>query len=75
MRVVPAGEFKTHCLSILDDVFRHKDIVVVTKHKKPVVTISPYQNDPDSESNPLKDSITFEDDIISPIADGWDALK
>jgi antitoxin (DNA-binding transcriptional repressor) of toxin-antitoxin stability system len=75
VKTVPAGEFKTHCLSILDDVFRRKEVVIVTKHKKPVAKITPYQSASVSEPNPLKDSITFEKDIVSPISDTWDALK
>jgi|GEM_PF-3521212 len=30
---------------------------------------------PSGASNPLKDSVTFEHDILSPIGDDWDAAR
>ena len=44
-RTVPAGEFKTHCLRLMDEVNETGEEIVVTKHRKPVVRITPYEED------------------------------
>lgn len=69
MRYVPAGEFKIHCLSILDNVAKRRETVVVTKHRKPVATIQPFEESGEPFVNPLKGSVIFEEDIIAPIDD------
>lgn len=71
MKTVPAAEFKTHCLALLNEVAEHHETVIVTKHGRPVARVLPYITDP--THNPLKDSILFETDLISPIDETWDA--
>ena len=44
-RTVPAGEFKTHCLRLMDEVSETGEEIVVTKHSKPVVRITPYREE------------------------------
>ena len=66
MKTVPAGQFKTHCLSLLNEVAQTHETVVVTKYGKPVAQVIPYTSDSESE-NPLKDSIVFEDNLVDPI--------
>ncbi|MDH3599315.1 MAG: type II toxin-antitoxin system Phd/YefM family antitoxin [Candidatus Tectomicrobia bacterium] len=70
MKTVPAAEFKTHCLALLKEVAEHHETVIVTKHGRPVARILPYITD--ATHNPLKDSIVFETDLISPIDETWD---
>lgn len=41
MKQIPAGEFKTHCLTVMDEVQATGQPVVVTKHGKPVVKLVP----------------------------------
>jgi len=71
MKIVPAAEFKMHCLALLNEVAEHHETVIVTKHGRPVARVLPYITD--STHNPLKDSILFETDLISPIDETWDA--
>ncbi len=71
MKTVPAAEFKTRCLALLNEVAEHHETVIVTKHGRPVARILPYATD--AVPNPLKDSILFETDLISPIDEAWDA--
>ena len=44
-RSVPAGEFKAHCLRLMDDVQETGTAIVVTKHRRPVVRVSPFRDD------------------------------
>lgn len=71
MKTIPAAEFKTHCLALLNEVAEHHETVIVTKHGRPVARVLPYTTD--STHNLLKDSILFETDLISPIDETWDA--
>jgi len=71
-RTVPAGEFKAKCLKILDQVAEKHEIVVVTKRGKPVAQVVPLDHDVDVD---LRGSVTFLDDIITPIGEPWDAAK
>jgi prevent-host-death family protein len=45
MQKIPAAEFKSHCLAVMDRVAQSGRPVVVTKHGKPVVQILPAESD------------------------------
>ena len=38
---MPAGQFKTHCLSVIDEVYNRGEEVVITKHGKPMARLIP----------------------------------
>ncbi len=44
-RTVPAGEFKTNCLRLMDEVHETGAPIVVTKHRRPVVRVSPFREE------------------------------
>jgi prevent-host-death family protein len=67
---VPAGEFKTHCLRLLDEVERTGVSFVVTKRGRPVARITPVAC---KGSVSLAGSILEEGDLISPIGEAWDS--
>ena len=71
MKTVPAAEFKAHCLSLLETVRKTSRSLVVTKHGKPVVCVQPYVPPRRARRRPLKGSILFEKDLISPIDAEW----
>jgi prevent-host-death family protein len=73
MKTIPAGQFKTHCLSLLDEVARSRLPILVTKHGKPVATIHPLAPAPGTSRNPLKGSIVSETDIVSRLGEAWEA--
>jgi len=75
MKKIPAGKFKSQCLSILKEVAEKHEIIIVTKHGKPLVKVIPYSNSETVKKNPLKDSILFEKDIVAPIEVEWEATK
>lgn len=45
MRKIPAAQFKSQCLAVMDQVAETGRPVVVTKHGKPVVQIVPVVSD------------------------------
>lgn len=72
MKTVSATEFKRNCLALLSEVTNNREILVVTRHGKPIVRVVPYAEE--QEENPLKDSVAFETDLIEPIDEAWDVL-
>jgi len=72
-KTVPATEFKTHCLALLEEVRATRQPLLVTRHGKPVVEISPYVPKNAARVNPLKGSIVSQDDLISPLEENWDS--
>jgi prevent-host-death family protein len=67
-----AGEFKSKCLSVLDEVASSKREVVITKRGRPVARLVPLE--PVSQ-DALAGLIVYEGDIVSPVDVPWDAAK
>lgn len=70
---IPAGEFKSKCLKIMDEVKLHHRTIVITKHGKPIAKLIPFEETPISLFGVMKDSIKIQGDIVSPIDEHWDA--
>jgi len=45
MQRIPAAQFKSQCLAVMEQVAQSRRHVVVTKHGKPVVQIIPVESD------------------------------
>ena len=78
MKQLKATEFKTNCLSILDEVSKHGVSFEILKRGKLVARIIPARES--SEEFPqanLKDSIKILGDIISPVMspEEWESLR
>ena len=71
-RSIPAGEFKSRCLALLDEVHDSGQELVVTKRGRPVARVVPVV---ESAPRPLAGSIIREGDLVSPIDEGWDAER
>jgi len=69
---IPAGEFKTHCLRLLEEVARTGSSFVVTKRGRPVARVTPVAG---KEPASLAGSILEEGDLISPIGETWDSER
>jgi prevent-host-death family protein len=65
---IPAGEFKARCLALLDRVAETGEELVVTKRGRPVARLLPVEPPP-----PLRGSVVWEGDLISPIEEDWAA--
>lgn len=73
MKTIPSGQFKTHCFSLLKEVAQNREALIITKHGKPIARVLPIADT--SGENPLKNSIVFENDIVEPIGESWEAEK
>jgi prevent-host-death family protein len=66
MKTIAAGKFKAHCLSLMDDVQRTRETVVITKRGKPVAKLVPVPAAKDDFIGRLKGMIRIVGDIESP---------
>jgi prevent-host-death family protein len=74
MKALSVSEFKSTCLAVLEDVNKLKKRVIITKWGKPIAEVIPY--DPIKKDIPLKDTVKFMGDIISPVAEeDWEVLN
>lgn len=73
---IGAGEFKAKCLSLLDQVEKTRQEIVVTKRGRPVAKVVPIEEEKPQIWGRMKGTIKFCGDIVSPIEDaGWDEVE
>ena len=77
MKKMPAGAFKTHCLTVMDEVQAKRQPVIITKHGKPVAKLVPADENTDKIYNFLEGKGTIVGDIVSPVisSDDWGDLS
>ena len=76
-RAVPAGEFRTNCLRLMDEVQETGAVIVVTKHRRPVVRVIPFREQPPRLVGSCKGQLRIIGDIDSEPAipaEDWDML-
>lgn len=70
---IGAGEFKAHCLQLMDEVAEQRSEIVITKHGKPVAKLIPAEADVPDSFGALRGTITYHDgDLVSPDHEAWD---
>jgi prevent-host-death family protein len=74
-RMIQAGKFKAECLKIMDEVQKTKRSIVITKHNRPVVKLTPIEEDNKSLFGKMKGSAHIKGDLIQPIGEDWDACS
>ncbi len=74
-RTIKASEFKAKCLSLMDEVARSGESLVITKNGKPVAELKPYGAEKKNLFGIWKDAVVVTGDIVSPIDVEWDAMK
>jgi len=74
MKTMPASEFKTHCLSLLDEVLESGEEILILKRGKPIARVLPYLRPELSPQATLLGTMRAMDDLIEPplAADVWD---
>jgi len=73
MKMISMNEFQRAYSTLLQEVIRLREPIVITQQEQPVVCISPYFPEPfNKNDNPLRNSIVFETDIVAPIGDTWE---
>lgn len=78
VRSMAAGEFKTHCLRVMDQVQREREAVIITKKGRPVAKLVPIEGDASrSVFGCLAEDFEIVGDIVSPIfaTKDWEATK
>ncbi len=72
MTQLPASQFKTRCLALLDEVERTRVPIVVTKRGRPVAKLVPLDDVPVPG---LLGSVSYdsEEDLLAPVDEPWDA--
>ena len=74
MDSLTVSKFKATCLAVVERVAKSKQRVIITKRGKPIAEVIPYEEE--TAPVPLKDTVAFLGDIISPVAtEDWEALK
>jgi prevent-host-death family protein len=71
---VAAGEFKSKCLKLLDQVAEKRETLVITKHGRPVAQVVPMPAEQEL-FGAMRGSGTIVGDIISPLENEWEVLK
>ena len=71
-REIPAGEFKTHCLRLLDEVAQTGEEIFVTKRGKVVAKVGPAE---EFDWRSLRGSVIYHGDIVEPLDDEWEIEK
>jgi len=78
MKQVAAAEFKAKCLAILDEVYKTKRPVQVTRRGKPLAEVNPPTASPVADwMGSMKGKMEIVGDIISPATDPeeWEVLR
>jgi prevent-host-death family protein len=74
MDTLSVSKFKAICLAVVEEVAKTKQGVIITKRGKPIAELIPYEEG--TEPVPLKDTVAFMGDIMSPVApEDWEALR
>lgn len=77
MKQMPAGEFKARCLTVMEDVNKTREAVLITKRGRPVAKLVPADRAERDFLGRLEGRIRITGDIESPIeaAEAWEALR
>jgi prevent-host-death family protein len=72
--IVPAGEFKSRCLKLLDEVAAKRQTLVVTKRGRPVALVTPVPQEGDFVGSMRKTGEIL-GDIVSPPDVEWESMR
>ena len=77
MKTMPAGEFKTNCLAVMDEVKTKRETVLITKHGQPVAKLVPVNTDHDEIFGFFSGNGSINGDVVSPVLspNEWGNLK
>jgi prevent-host-death family protein len=73
MLQLSAGEFKTHCLKLMDLAQKKGETVIITKRGVPVAKLVPFEEPPTPIFGFMAGSLEIKGDIMQPIDKVWDA--
>jgi prevent-host-death family protein len=67
MKTMAAGEFKVHCLKVMDEVQSKRQAVLITKRGKPVAKLVPVEKEKDDIFGFMKGKVKVLGDVVSPV--------
>jgi prevent-host-death family protein len=67
MKTLPAGEFKARCLTVMEEVRKNREPVLITKRGKPVAKLVPADKAREELIGRLEGIVSINGDIESPI--------
>ncbi len=70
---IGAGEFKTHCLKLIDRVNQTKSPITITKHGKPMARLVPVEEEDYSLFGCLANTVIIQGDIVEGTGEVWNA--
>jgi prevent-host-death family protein len=69
---IGAGQFKTHCLKLIDEVAQTKRPIIVTKHGQPIAQLVPIEDKNYSLFGCQANTIAIAEAIIEGIGETWE---
>jgi prevent-host-death family protein len=66
VKKMAAGQFKVHCLAVMDEVQAKKESVLITKHGKPVAKLVPVSGEKDDIYGFMAGKGMIIGDVVSP---------
>lgn len=73
MRTISAAEFKSRCLTLMDDVNSTRETLVITKRGKPVAKLVPAGKEPPEFIGRLKGVIEIVGDLDPDPPEAWES--
>lgn len=73
MQTISISEFKAKCLGLLQQVSEENEVLIVTKHGKPIAEVRPCPKDLETALQRFRGSVTYSGDLISPLDEKWEA--
>ncbi|HQS84859.1 MAG TPA: type II toxin-antitoxin system Phd/YefM family antitoxin [Alphaproteobacteria bacterium] len=73
MLQMSAGEFKTHCLRLMDLAQKKGESVIIIKRGVRVAKLVPYEDSPISIFGRMAGPLEINGDIIQSVEEKWDA--
>lgn len=69
---IAAGEFKAKCLKLMDEVHKHHEDIIITKHGKPVAKLTAIgEETPSPLFGFMKNTVSVTGNIVDPINEKW----
>ncbi|MBI5447554.1 MAG: type II toxin-antitoxin system prevent-host-death family antitoxin [Gammaproteobacteria bacterium] len=72
-QMIGAGEFKTHCLRLLDEVNKKHKVLVITKRGRAIARLTPTAQQAVSLYGCLKGVAVIQGDIVGSTGEVWEA--
>lgn len=65
--------FKARCLQLIEQVNKSRVPLIITKHGKPMATLSPFEEKPFSIFGCMKGTMSIHGDIVEGTGEVWEA--